>query len=222
MTAATAAVTVGGEAQRLVHCAYGAMDLFGGRTDALQSWSRGLNGDQCAATLPPDWWAEATADALCASLDDAGVTAQDGSVDRYRLVQLQHVIELLPHFQAQELERRPAPGPRVVFTVPAGVTPADEARDITHRGLTARILGALGSADERTLLASPFWSDAGADALWDGLARSVELGLPITLAGARQDPERDDLLAMLRLAKRLRTAGARDLTALRYVPPQRF
>lgn len=218
----TAAVAVGGEAQRLVRCAYGALDLFGGRTDALQSWSQGLSGKQSAATLPPGWCAEATADALCASLDDAGVTTTDGSVDRYRLAQFQQVVELLPHFQAQELERQPAPRPRVVFSIPPGVTLSEQARDLAHCGLAARIVDALASANERTLLASPFWSDAGADTLWDGLARSVELALPITLAGAREDLERDDLPAMLRLAQRLRTAGARQVTALRYVPPTRF
>lgn len=58
--------------------------------------------------------------------------------------------------------------------------------------------------------------------LWDGLARSVELGLPVTLAGARPDPDRDDLGAMLRLVARLRDAGARQVTALQYVPPSAY
>lgn len=219
---ATGAIAVGGEAQRLVRCAYGALDLFGGRTDALLSWSQGLGGEQCAGTLPPSWWAGATADALLASLGDAGVAIRDGNVDRYRLAQFQQVVELLPHFQAEERARRPAPRPRVVFTVPPGVALPERARDLAHRGLAARILGALASADERTLLASPFWSDAGAEVLWDGLARSVELALPITLAGARQDADRDDLSAMRRLARRLSAAGAREVTALRYVPPKPF
>ena len=219
---ATVALAACGEAQRLVRCAYGALDLFGGRSDALLSWSEGLAGNRCAGTLPPDWWAEATAGALRASLDDSGVTTSEGSVDPYRLAQFQQVVEMLPHFQAEELDRRPAPRPRVAFTVPPGVTLPERARKLAHRGLAARILGALASADERTLLASPFWSDTGANTLWDGLARSVELALPITLAGARKDPERDDLAAMLRLAHRLRAAGARRVTALRYVPPKPF
>jgi hypothetical protein len=42
--------------------------------------------------------------------------------------------------------------------------------------------------------------------------------LPATLAGARVDPDRDDLGAMLRLADRLRAEGMR-VRALRYEPP---
>ncbi len=215
-------LAVGGEAQRLVRCAYGALDLFGGRAGDLLAWSQALAADRPPAGLPPEWWAEGTADALRDHLADAGVTAADDTVDPYRLGQFQQVIELLPHFQAEEFDRRTALKPRVVFTVPAGVTLPERARDFARRGLAARILGALASADERTLLASPFWSDAGADSLWDGLVRSVELGLPITLAGARSDPERDDLSAMLRVAERLRDAGARQVTALRYVSPKPY
>ena len=146
----------------------------------------------------------------------------DGRVDAYRLALFQQVIELLPHFQAEEIDRRPVPKPRVAFTVPSGVILPARARDFARRGLGARILSALASADERTLLASPYWSDAGAEHLWDGLARSVELRLPITLAGARSDPERGDLDAMMRLADRLRTAGSSQVTALRYVPPKPY
>lgn len=136
-----------------------------------------------------------------------------------RLAQLQQVIELLPHFQDAELARRPAPKPKVVFTLPTGATLPARAADFGGRNLAVRILSALGSADSRTLLASPFWSDAGAESLWDGLLRSVSLDLPVTLAGAKADPERDDLPAMLRLAARLRAEGATEVCALRYVPP---
>jgi hypothetical protein len=68
----------------------------------------------------------------------------------------------------------------------------------------------------------PYWSDAGADNLWDGLLRSIELGLPITLAGARDDQDRDDLSAMLRLAVRLQSAGAQKVITLRYAPPKPY
>jgi hypothetical protein len=109
-----------------------------------------------------------------------------------------------------------------VFTVPPGVALPDHAKDMQRRSLAVRILSALGSAERRTLLASPYWSDLGAENLWDGLLRSVQLGLPITLAGARADPDRDDLPAMLRLAARLRDAGATQIAALRYVPPKPY
>jgi hypothetical protein len=218
----TVPLATGSEAQRLVRCAYGTLDLFGGRPAQLLAWSHNLSSEQPVDVVAPEWWAGSTADALLAYLADAGVTSEDGAVDPFRLAQFQQVIELLPHFQAEELDRRPAPKPNVVFTVPPEVVLPDRARDLQRRGLAARILGALASADERTLLASPYWSDAGAENIWDGLARSVELGLPVTVAGARPDPDRDDLGAMLRLVARLRDAGARQVTALQYVPPRAY
>lgn len=207
-----------GEAERLVRCAYGALDLFSGKSNDLLSWAQSLTSERSADALPPSWWLEATRAALRRQLDDAGVTDDNETVDPYRLAQFQQVVELLPHFQASEQARQLAPQPRVVFTVPPRVTLPERARAFQRRSLAARVLAALSSSDERTLLASPFWSDAGAENLWDGLMRSVGLGLPITLAGAREDPERDDLAAMLRLARRLVQAGA-NVTAFRYQPP---
>lgn len=209
-----------GEAERLVRCAYGALDLFSGRSEELLAWAQGLNSERPAEQLPPSWWQEATRAAMREHLDAAGVITAGGTVDPYRLAQFQQVVELLPHFQASERDRLPAPKPRVVFTVPPRVALPERARDFQRRSLAARVLSALSTADERTLLASPFWSDAGAENLWDGLGRSVQLGLPITLAGAREDPERErhDLPAMLTLARRLTEAGGR-VTALRYQPP---
>jgi len=207
-----------GEAARLVACAYGALDLFSGSSEQLLAWAQGLTSERAAEQLTPAWWRDATRAAMREQLDAAGVSDGGGTVDPYRLAQFQQVVELLPHFQAAERARLPAPKPKVVFTVPPRVALPERASDFGRRSLAARVLAALSSADERTLLASPFWSDAGAENLWDGLARSVELGLPITLAGAREDPERHDLPAMLRLARRLQDAGGR-VTALRYEPP---
>jgi hypothetical protein len=218
----TIPLATGSEAQRLVRCAYGTLDLFGGRPTELLAWSHNLSSERPADVVAPGWWAGSTAHALLNLLADADVTSADGAVDPFRLAQFQQVIELLPHFQAEELDRRPAPKPNVVFTVPPDVALPDRARDLQRRGLAARILGALASANERTLLASPYWSDSGVDSLWDGLARSIELGLPVTLAGARSDPDRDDLGAMLRLVARLRDAGVRQVTALQYVPPRAY
>jgi phosphatidylserine/phosphatidylglycerophosphate/cardiolipin synthase-like enzyme len=215
----TVALPRGSEAQRLVRCAYGTLDLFGGRLEQLLTWAHTLSSADAADVLAPGWWADSTADALIPYLTAAGVATADGAVDPYGLAQFQQVIELLPHFQTEELDRRPTPKPNVVFTVPPGVKLPDRARDLQRRSLAARILEALASADERTLLASPYWSDAGVENLWDGLARSVELGLPVTLAGARRDPDRNDLAAMMRLAARLRDAGVQHVTALQYLPP---
>ena len=215
----TTGLVGGGEAQRLVRCAYGALDLFAGHRDELLAWSAGLSAARPAAQLAPGWWADVTAGALVDYLTDADVADETGMVDAYRLAQLQQVTELLPHFQDAELARRPAPKPKVVFTLPPGVKLPGRAEDLGRRTLAVRVLSALGSAADRTLLASPYWSDAGAENLWDGLLRSVALQLPITLAGARDDPGRGDLAAMLRLAERLRAEGAPDVRALRYAPP---
>ncbi len=216
------AASFGSEAQRLVACAYGTLDLFAGKREELTVWAQSLSSARTAPELVPSWWADVTARALVGYLIDARVAGADGRVDPYRLAQFQQVVELLPHFADAERIRRPAPGPKVVFTVPPGLVLPDRAKDFQRRTLAVRILGALGSAQTRTLLASPYWSDAGADNLWDGLLRSVSLNLPITLAGARADPARDDLAAMGRLAGRLRAAGATDVTALRYAPPKPY
>jgi phosphatidylserine/phosphatidylglycerophosphate/cardiolipin synthase-like enzyme len=105
-----------------------------------------------------------------------------------------------------------------VFTVPDGVNLPEEASHLS-RSLAKRVFDALTTANERTLLASPYWSDQGAEELWAPLQTSVGLALPVTLAGAKPDPKRDDLQAMLRLASRLEAAGA-SVRALEFVPPR--
>ncbi|MGH2941302.1 MAG: hypothetical protein ACRDLN_00795, partial [Solirubrobacteraceae bacterium] len=59
------------------------------------------------------------------------------------------------------------------------------------------------------------------DELWAPLQTSVDLGLPVTLAGAKHDltSDYDHLAAMLRLAKRLKAAGV-HVTALEFAPPK--
>src|ERR1700751_722099 len=64
-------------------------------------------------------------------------------------------------------------------------------------------------------------SEAGAENLWDGLGRAIAAKLPVTLAGAKHDPARYDLNAMLALADRLRAEGL-PVRALRYEPPHQL
>lgn len=209
----------GGDAQRLVACVYGARDLFGSETD-LVGWSVRLRADRPADALLPDHFAPASSAALMGHLRHAGVVSADGGVDAYRLWHFQQVIALLPFVRIEEQARRPPERPKVVFTVPPGVTLPDEAAHM-RRGLAERVFDALVSASDRTLLASPYWSDKGTDELWVPLQTSVDLGVPVTLAGAKRDAqgEYDHLAAMLRLATRLKDAGA-GVTALRFVPPK--
>jgi hypothetical protein len=207
----------GGEAQRLVAAAYSARDLFASDADVV-SWSQRLRIDQPVADIAPRHFAVATANALRSDLTHAGVIRPDGSVDEYRLRQFQQIIALLPFMRTEEESRRIPERHKVVFTVPPGVKLPDHAAHM-QLSLAERVFDALVSSAERTLLASPFWSDKGADVLWAPLQTSVELGLPVTLAGAKQDPERDDLHAMLRLATRLTDTGV-TVTALRFDPPK--
>jgi len=96
----------GGEAQRLVACAYGACDLFGSEADTV-GWSKHLRADRPADRLLPAHFAPASAGALMGHLRDAGVARADGGVDEYRLWQFQQVIALLPLVRIEEQARRP-------------------------------------------------------------------------------------------------------------------
>jgi hypothetical protein len=210
----------GGEAQRLVKCSYGLLGLFGSEAD-LVGWAKRLQADSSAEQLVPRNFAAGTAKLLLDHLREADVLDSTSHVDDYRLRHFQQVVSLLPYFRLAEEARRPPERTKVVFTVPVGVTLPDDAKHL-QRALAVRIFDALVSSTERTLLASPFWSEPGADSLWDPLQTSVQLGLPITLAGARRkspddDRDHDDLAEMLALASRLRDAGG-NVTALRYVP----
>ena len=217
-TAATMPPVQGGEAQRLVRCAYRIRDLFDGSEMAVAAWSRQLRADLPSDRLIPAQFAGATAGLLVKQLRDAGVLVDDERIDAFRLAGFQQVIALLPYFREEEASRRPAAAPKVVFTVPDGVALPDEASHL-NRSLSKRVFDALVSASQRTLLASPYWSDAGAQELWAPLQHSVGNGVPVTLAGAKPDPDRDDLLAMLRLAAKLEAEGA-TVRALEFVAPR--
>jgi hypothetical protein len=206
----------GDEAQRLVAAAYGARDLFGSDADVV-SWSQRLRADQPAADIAPQHFAVASVNALRRDLNDAGVIRVDGGLDEYRLREFQQVIALLPFVWREEESRRPPERPKIVFTVPPSVALPKQAAHM-QLSLAERVFDALVSSAERTLLASPFWSDKGAEVLWAPLQTSVDLGLPVTLAGAKRDAERDDLQAMLRLAAKLKAEGT-VVRALQFVPP---
>lgn len=207
------------QAEVLVSCVYRALDLFSNSETELGAWAKGLDSDAPAEELLPSWFDVAERAALSRALFESGVIRDDASVDRLRLLQFQEAVELLPHFRSQEFARRPAPKAQVVFTVPEPVVLPPEAAYL-QRSLAARVTEALASANERALLASPYWSDQGAEKLWEGLTRARDLKLPVTLAGAKRDPESDydHLAAMLRLGHRLADEGA-QVTCLEFVPP---
>jgi hypothetical protein len=207
------------QAQVLVSSVYRALDLFAGSESELSLWARSMDSDGLASGLMPEWFDNAERAALTRALLDCGVVRDDTTVDRYRMLEFQRAVEFLPHFRSQELARRPAPKPQLVFTVPPEVDlPLDDRH--VRQSLAARVQEALSSAEERALLASPYWSDQGADILWDATARIRQLCLPVTLAGAKRDLDSayDHLAAMTRFGRRLADAGC-QVTCLQFNPP---
>jgi len=207
------------QAQLLVASVYRALDLFSNSEAELAEWAKGMDSDVNAEGLMPSWFDAAERGALTRALSDCGVVREDTTVDRYRLLEFQEAVEFLPHFRAQEFARRPPPKAQVVFTVPSAVVLPRDAAYLQH-SLASRVCESLASAEDRALLASPYWSDEGAAKLWDGTTKLRELGLPVTLAGAKRDPgaEYDHLAAMLLFGRRLAEDGAR-VRCLEFVPP---
>lgn len=208
----------GGEAQRLVGAVYGALDLFSGSEADLLAWSKHLRDDQPADELLPAYFSIDSQPLLARHLTEAGVLNDAGDVDRYALRGFQRVVELLPHFRAAEAARKPAPRPHVLLTVPKEVTLPAEARHL-QKSLAGRVTDALISANRRVLLASPYWSEPGNKILLPALAKAVELELPVTLAGAREE-DTSHYAAMLSLARELEAKGA-DVSVYTYVPPKK-
>lgn len=205
-------------ARVMVQVAYGTLDMFGDHEEMLR-WARGLRPDLPTSSLIPGWFDPPSSGVLAGFLRAAGVIAPAGTVDRVRLYQFQSTLELLPHIRQEEAARAPAPRSQVVFTVPPDLR-LDRADAHLQRSLFVRVSEALVSAQDRVLLASPFWSDAGTDKLYDSMRRATELRLPVVLAGAKRDPDAayDWHAAMLRFANRLRADGA-NVTALEFVAP---
>lgn len=207
------------QAQVLVASVYQALDVFGNSEAELGEWAKGMDSDSLADGLMPSWFDAAERGALTRALVDCGVVRADSTVDRYRLLEFQEAVEFLPHFRAQELARRPEPKAQVVFTVPEAVVLPRDAAYLQH-SLGARVTEALASAEDRVLLASPYWSDQGTEKLWDATTKIRELGIAVILAGAKREPDAtyDHLAAMLRFGRRLADEGA-DVTCKEFIPP---
>ena len=207
----------GGEAHRIVGAVYGALDLFSSSEPDLLAWSKELRDDRPAEELLPTFFSIDSQAVLSRHLVDAGVVNGAGEVDPYALRGFQRVIELLPHFRAEEAARVPSPRPQVVLTVPREVELPAEARHL-QRSLAARVSDALISATRRVLLASPYWSEPGNEILLPSLTAATTLGLPITLAGARREDEAHHS-AMVALGRALADAGS-QVDTLTFLPPK--
>lgn len=207
----------GGEAQRLVHAVYGALDLFSSSEAELLSWSKELKDNCPAEDLLPTYFSPDNQGVLARHLVEAGVLNGDGEVDPYALRGFQRVIELLPHFRGEETARKPAPRAQIALTVPPDVVLPREARHL-QRSLVVRIGDALRSADRRVLLASPYWSVSGNEIILPLLERPIQLGLPVTLAGAREH-DVEHHRAMLACAAAVAARGV-EVEALTFQPPR--
>jgi len=100
-------MVVAGEAPRLVRAVYGALDLFSGSESDLLVWAKRLSDDCSGDELLPTYFSLDGQAVLARHLADAGVLNEDGDVDPYALRGFQRVIELLPHFRAEEVARKP-------------------------------------------------------------------------------------------------------------------
>lgn len=209
-----------GEAPEVVTSAYRALDLFAGEESALLKWSKGLNALKPIEDLLPSNFTPDSKGVLVSMLTRASVILDDGTIDAYRLQGFQQIVELLPHFRAEESKRQPEPRPQIVFTVPSEVELPTEARHL-QRSLLTRVYDALVTADRRVLLLSPYWSDEGRDALMPALERALSLDLPVTLAGAKRDSNTDHHDAMLRFGQELLRRGA-DVRVLTFLPPKHY
>ena len=210
-------MTDGGEAQRIVRAVYSVLDLFSGSEADLLAWAKQLHDDRPADELLPSYFSTDSQGVLARHLVGASIVNGAGEVDPYALRGFQRVIELLPHFRAEEAARVPSPRPQVVLTVPREVMLPAEARHL-QRSLAARVSDALISATRRGLLASPYWSEPGNEILLPSLTSAIKLGVPVTLAGARRE-DRDHHAAMLALGSTLADFGC-SVEVLTFVPPK--
>lgn len=206
-----------GEAPRLVRAVYGALDLFSGSESDLLVWAKRLRDDCPGDELLPTYFSLDGQAILARHLADAGVMNEGGDVDPYALRGFQRVIELLPHFRAEEVARKPEPRPQVVLTVPREATLPAEARHL-QKSLAGRISDALISANRRVLLASPYWSESGNRLLLPSLDKTIALRLPVTLAGARKE-DASHHAAMCALGRELIAVGV-EANVYTYVPPK--
>lgn len=206
-----------GEAQQLVRAVYGVLDLFSSSEREVLVWSKELSAEGSADDLFPRFFSPDNQGVLARYLGEAGVIGEDGEIDPYALRGFQRVIELLPHFRAEQAAREPAPRAQVVLTVPREVDLPREAKHL-QRSLAVRVSEALVSADRRVLLAAPYWSTSGNDILMPSLEKALELELPITLAGARaEDAAHHAAMISLGQTLALREAPVRILS---FVPPR--
>lgn len=201
------------DAAQLVRAAYTLAELLGGEADALD-WISGAAGDP-ETSLPTHLTPDNRA-LILEELADAG-GMQGGEIQPRRLDEVGQVLRLAPLLRAAEDGRRPAPASRLVCTVPPEVVLPSRMRHI-QRSLSLLVADSLRSPGAQVLLAAPYWSRDGVDAIRPALQRACDHGIPITLAGAR----RKDAIhhaAMLTFAHDL-WSDTPNIRVLTFCPPR--
>ncbi|UTI63327.1 hypothetical protein NBH00_18465 [Paraconexibacter antarcticus] len=204
-------------AQQLVDAAYLVSELFGGEARARE-WLKRLDSAGTFTAAAPTHMTPANVALLVGEMTTAGVVHDDGTVDEYRLDDMDQVFQLLPFVRAAEQARIPDPVSALVCTVPPQVVLPPRLRPLA-RSLSTLVADSLRSAEEQPLLLmSPYWSREGCQALRPAMDRALAQHLPVTLAGARP---RDSThhSAMTAFGARLRADGFRRVTVYEFAPP---
>lgn len=204
-------------AQQLVDAAYLLTELFSGEGPA-RDWLRVLDAAPKFEVACPRHMTPANQRLVESCLAASGVLLDDGTVDQYRLDDLDQVLQLLPHVRGAEQARVPDPVSALVCTVPPQVALAPRLRPLA-RSLSVLVADSLRSAEvEPVLLMSPYWSAEGCRQLRPAMESALQNGLSVTLAGARPQ-DAGHHVAMEGFAAQLRTDGFRRVRVLEFLPP---
>lgn len=203
--------------QQLIDAAYLLGELFGGE-QPTRDWLRALDAVQTFDAARPQHMTLPNQRLVEGCLTATGVLQADGTVDEYRLDDLDQVLQLLPYVRAAEQARVPDPVSALVCTVPPQVTLPQRLRPLA-RSLSVLVADSLRSAQEGpVLLMSPYWSAEGCRQLRPAMEGALNKGLPVTLAGARlQDTGHH--AAMVGFADQLRADGFLRVRLLEFAAP---
>ena len=204
-------------AQQLVDAAYLLTELFGGEAGA-RDWLSKLDAARTFGAARPGHMTEPNQRLVQGCLAGTGVLHDDGTVDEYRLDDLDQVFQLLPHVRAAEQSRVPDPVSALVCTVPPQVTLPQRLRPLA-RSLSVLVADSLrSSAAGPLLLMSPYWSIEGCQQLRPAMEGARQKGAPVTLAGAKPR-DSGHHAAMTGFADQLRRDGFRRVRVLEFAPP---
>ena len=204
-------------AQQLADAAYLLGELFGGE-QPTRDWLRALDTAPTFDAARPAHMTPANQRLVQGCLTATGVVHADGTVDQYRLNDLDQVLQLLPYVRGAEQARVPDPVSALVCTVPPQVSLPQRLRPLA-RSLSVLVADSLRSADDQpVLLMSPYWSADGCRQLRPAMESALQKGAAVTLAGAKP-ADTGHHAAMTAFASQLHSDGFRRVRVLEFAPP---